>query len=284
MVSNSKQGGLAGAVALSATAWGAGLVLHSILRLFLPTLMPPGPMLFVSSVLCMAAAFASVALLLRAKVSGRLAMLLVGCAIAANLLANLLIPDPAARLVVGYSLIVLGFGLGSLLAGFVDSPRYLLPVCVVAAVADLWSVWAGPTRAIVDARSEIVQRHTFVAVPVAEAAQSQPIAGIGDVIFVALLLCIAARLGLPLVRAIAYTTLFRSPCGCGGSVRRCSGAAVHRRRFRRSHMETNPPRQDGDSYHRRLHRRTLGSLRLGNTAESVANCRNRELREFARIV
>jgi len=195
--------GLAATVALSAVVWGAGLVLHGILRLFLPKLMPAGPMLFVSSVLCMAAAFASVALLLRTKATRRLAALLIACAVAANLLANMLIPDPAARLVVGYSLIVLGFGLGSLLAGFVDSPRYMLPVCVVAAAADLWSVCAGPTRAIVDARSEIVQRHAFVAVPVAGAVQSQPIAGIGDVIFVALLLCIAARLGLPVLRTMA---------------------------------------------------------------------------------
>jgi len=107
-----------------------------------------------------------------------------------------------ARMVVGLSLVVVSFGAGTILAGMVESARYVVPICLVAAMADIWSVLAGPTKKIVESKNELVMRHAFVGQPFIGADEMNPVAGVADIVFIAMFLCIAARLRLNMRRAL----------------------------------------------------------------------------------
>jgi len=153
--------------------------------------------MFLSSVVCMGAAFVSLAFLLRGKFNFGEAAALLAVGILANLMVYSLFAGMAARMVVGFSIIAGGFGLGSMLARLVETPRHVMPIGIVAAVADTWSVFTGPTKRIMESKNaELAMKHAFVGQPGAEAAEVRPVAGAADLVFVALFLCIAARLGL----------------------------------------------------------------------------------------
>ena len=188
-------------VILAGVAWSGGFLAYLQIVGPLSNMTGPAFGLFVSSLVCVAAAFAGICILLRGRYRQAEALAMVLLAVALNLAVYRVISGPAARMTVGFSLIVGGFGLGSLLAALVESPRYVLPMCVVAAVADVWSVLDGPTRQIIESRNQFVLDHVFVSYPAA-AETIRPVAGVADLVFVGLFLCVAARLGLSLRRSI----------------------------------------------------------------------------------
>jgi len=153
---------------------------------------------FGASALCVGAAFVSIRILVGGRLGRRHAVALCAAALAANLAAPMVFPALPARLVTGLSLLLAGFGAAVLLAEAVESPRYIVPMCLVAALADAWSVAAGPSAMLVSGGGQLA-RHVFVSTAPAENAQ--PVAGVTDVIFVALLLCLAQRLDLGVGRS-----------------------------------------------------------------------------------
>lgn len=157
---------------------------------------------FLSSVVYMAAAFASIWILQRGGFRRWQAVVMLGLGVAVNLLADHLMAGTVSRMIVTLSIIAGGFGLGSLIAAMVDSPRYVVPIGFVASLADIWSVLSGPTKSIMESKHrEYVMRHAFVSQP-PSGEQIQPIAGAADLVFVALFVCIAARLGLSVRRSM----------------------------------------------------------------------------------
>src|SRR6185503_12189742 len=80
---------------------------------------------------------------------------------------------------------------------------HLLPACVVAAAADLASVLhpAGPSRAI--SGSDAALSVLSVQFPVPGAAAVAPVLGVGDLLFLAVVLGVVTAHGLPLLRAAA---------------------------------------------------------------------------------
>jgi len=158
--------------------------------------------MFVSSVICMAAAFVSTWILVKGRFRYLEAAGMLLLAVAVNLLTYQIVSGLGARMVVGFSIIAGGFGMASMLARMVDSARFIVPIGVVAAVADVWSVVAGPTRKILESKgAEMVMRHAFVGKPAAAGIAVQPITGAADIVFVALFMCVAERLGLSVRRA-----------------------------------------------------------------------------------
>ncbi len=117
------------------------------------------------------------------------------------------------------ALLVLTLTAGNWLAAELERPGHLLPVCVIGALADLWSILAGPTRHISQQTVEHVQ---VAAEQVARGAAPPPppwlsflvlqwpqpggggmatLLGFGDLVFMALLLAAARRFALPGWRA-----------------------------------------------------------------------------------
>ena len=158
--------------------------------------------MFLSAAVYMAAAFASIWILQRGRFRPWQAALMLALGLAANLLADRLIAGSMSRMLVTLSIIAGGFGLGSLIARMVESPRYIMPMGLVASLVDVWSVFSGPTKSIMESENrEYVLRHAFVTQP-ALGERIQPIAGAADLVFVALFVCIASRLGLRVGRSM----------------------------------------------------------------------------------
>lgn len=117
------------------------------------------------------------------------------------------------------ALVVATLGIGTWLAAELERPGHLLPVCVIGALADLWSVAAGPTRHI----GEQTVSHTQAAAqhvgrglaappppwpsfllyqwPLAGEGIMMPLVGFGDLVFLGLLAAAARRFGLPFARS-----------------------------------------------------------------------------------
>ena len=103
---------------------------------------------------------------------------------------------PAASIGVDLALIVIAHTLGALIGTRVEHPGHLFPALVVAAAADVASVFhpSGPTHQI--AENERALSLSAFAFPVPGTRELAPALGIGDLIFVALVLGVASRHGL----------------------------------------------------------------------------------------
>ena len=117
-------------------------------------------------------------------------------------------------LLLGTTLVV-----GNWLAGELEQPGHLIPVCLLGGLADVWSVVAGPTERLSKQTVEHVARASELAHaglppppppmasflifwwPQAGAGGMASLVGFGDLVFLGLLLGGAARFGLPLGRA-----------------------------------------------------------------------------------
>jgi hypothetical protein len=138
------------------------------------------------------------------------------------------------------ALLLFTFTLGNWLAGELQRPGHLLPVCLVGALADLWSMAAGPTGRISEQTVEHV-RETAERIARQEAPPPPPwptflilqwpqpgaggmaaLLGFGDLVFMALLLAAARRFALPgwralglvaagLVASLALSVILRRP-------------------------------------------------------------------------
>ncbi|MBP8953848.1 MAG: hypothetical protein KBI47_15735 [Armatimonadetes bacterium] len=127
--------------------------------------------------------------------------------------------DPALRLYVGpvgtLAFILTCLFVGKLLARIVRERALAFPVVLVAALADVFTVFWGPTGQALERAPALVQKLSL-AIPAAGSAAGAEGArglafvasmGLGDFIFLAFFLTIAVRFGFPLVRTMVAVIL-----------------------------------------------------------------------------
>lgn len=128
--------------------------------------------------------------------------LVVG-AVAASILGALAIlgvQSALAVILVGFALVALGHTIGHAVGSRIEHPGHLLPACVVAACVDLASVIhpQGPTHAVVSSQRALdLLTLTF---PVLGTRAFAPSIGVGDMVFVALVLGTAVRHRISTIR------------------------------------------------------------------------------------
>jgi hypothetical protein len=111
---------------------------------------------------------------------------------------------------------------GKLLSRVIREPALVLPVSIVAAMADVFTVFWGPTGEALDKAPALVARMSLnipqagsAAGPAGAAAMAQVATiGLGDFIFLALFMSLAARFGFPLLRS----AVAMGACAGGGIV------------------------------------------------------------------
>jgi hypothetical protein len=109
--------------------------------------------------------------------------------------------EATALVLVNGLLVALAHAVGGSIGRRVAHPGHLLPACVVAACADLASVVhpAGPTHAIAASERALALLTIGFAVPGSH--RVAPVLGAGDLVFLALVLGVAAAHGLSVLRA-----------------------------------------------------------------------------------
>ena len=98
--------------------------------------------------------------------------------------------------------------LGTLLGRVMEAPSWLLLAAVVAFLADLWSVFVGPTKVVVE-KAPVVLDYALVHFPML--GSTEPGAGLGmtDLLFVAVFVAGSRRVGLrPLASFLAMLGSF----------------------------------------------------------------------------
>jgi hypothetical protein len=115
-------------------------------------------------------------------------------------LAAIALTPRLGAVVVGTALVFIGHLVGDAIGSRIEHPGHLLPACVVAGVADVASVLlpAGPTHAVV--ASERALALMTLSFPVLGTRVLAPVLGIGDIVFIALLLGAARKHALSRVR------------------------------------------------------------------------------------
>jgi hypothetical protein len=167
-----------------------------------------------------------VALAIAATAEASLAIALSIAAAAAALLiaVGILQPPPGSGLLpVDTALVCLSWALGTSLGRRVQHPAHLLPACVVAASADLVSLLSpeGPSHAI--AQSDRALSVLAVWFPVPGSPAVAPALGIGDLLFMALILGVARAHGLPYIRSVVACVIGTALAGLAAA---CLGVAV----------------------------------------------------------
>jgi hypothetical protein len=135
----------------------------------------------------------------RVALSSRIVMAALA-AIALGVFAFLGVSSMIAAVVVDAALVALAWAIGATIGRHIEHPGHLLPACVVVACADVASVvsqW-GPTHAI--AESERALSVMAISFPVPGEASVAPALGVGDLVFVAIVLGAAAVHRLSLMR------------------------------------------------------------------------------------
>lgn len=158
-----------------------------------------------------AAAFTSLAAIAGLVVTGRAtpgmrARAAVAAVAAASLLAIALAASTSIAAVIAAStaLVALGWAVGDGIGRRIAHPGHLAPACAVAGGADLMSVLSpeGPSKAI--AESDLAVSVLVVAGPVpGHAGAIAPTIGVGDLVFVALVLGAARMHTIPTARVVA---------------------------------------------------------------------------------
>lgn len=113
----------------------------------------------------------------------------------------------AALIVVDAALIAVAWGLGGSLGQRVQHAAHLFPACVVAASADVVSLLSpeGPSHAV--AKSERALSVLAIWFPVPGTSDVAPALGVGDLLFVAFVLGVAATHHVSYARAVACCAL-----------------------------------------------------------------------------
>lgn len=127
-------------------------------------------------------------------------------------------PAPSLTLlIVDGALVTLAWALGASLGRRVQHPAHLLPACVVAACADLVSLLSpeGPSHAI--AESDRALSVLAVGFPVPGSHAVAPALGVGDLLFIALVLGVARAHRLPYARSVALCLLGTAFAGAGAA-------------------------------------------------------------------
>ena len=122
-------------------------------------------------------------------------------AIALGVLAGTGVTSVAAAITVDAALVALAWAIGTSIGRRIEHPGHLLPACVVVASADAISTVSsfGPTHAI--AASTRALSILAVSFPVPGTSSLAPALGVGDLVFVAIVLGAVAAHGLSLARA-----------------------------------------------------------------------------------
>lgn len=151
----------------------------------------------------------ALALAAPAVLAARAALALAGAGVAVLAVAFAThAPPPVAVVLVNLALCAAAHAAGASIGRRVAHPGHLLPACAVAAAADLASLLhpSGPTHAL--AASERALAFFAVGFPVPGTRFVAPALGFGDLVFLALVLGVAAAHRLSLARAAA--------CGAAG--------------------------------------------------------------------
>lgn len=125
--------------------------------------------------------------------------LLLGLVLCAGLWALARMEEPRSPLA-NLMLILTAVFFGRSVAGLVREPNLLLPVLATAAVVDLWGVYYGPVSKVAQRAPEVIQQMAAQA-PVfrpspAGGTPLVPLVGVGDFIFLAILLSCVYRFGM----------------------------------------------------------------------------------------
>lgn len=142
-------------------------------------------------------ALSAITALSRAPVPTERRVIILALAAACLALAGfshaLSLPTVAA---VAFALVAIGHGVGDFIGSHIEHPGHILPACVVAACIDVTSVLhpSGPSHAVL--ASPRALSLLTVSFPVFGAAAVAPVIGIGDLLFIALLLGVARTHGL----------------------------------------------------------------------------------------
>ena len=118
----------------------------------------------------------------------------VGVSLATKVLLGL--TAPAAGLTGALGIILAACAVGTQVGARVESPGHILPVALLSAAVDLWSVTAaaGPTHAIIQQPSLLRLLTVMASVPPSRTPEPQ--IGFGDVVFTALYFAIGERFNL----------------------------------------------------------------------------------------
>jgi hypothetical protein len=104
------------------------------------------------------------------------------------------VSTPLSIFLVDLAILGIAFNLGKLVGLLVNQRSFIVPLALVAAVADLWSVFAGPTAQIIQVPD--YYRYFLVCYPQLGSTILSPIIGIGDFTFLALFLTLIPRFEL----------------------------------------------------------------------------------------
>lgn len=108
---------------------------------------------------------------------------------------------------------IAAFFLGRLVAHRVAQASYLVPVAVVASIADVWSIVAGPSRALLESR--IAAQFTVGAPAIAAgggAGAAFGSIGVSDLVFLAFFLAVGRRFSLPQGRTVMALAVALAVC------------------------------------------------------------------------
>jgi len=116
-------------------------------------------------------------------------------------------------------LLIATFGIGFWLAGELEKSGHLLPVAILGALVDVWSVFLGPSKAVgekvvdhIDSVPEMVSTGTWIPPPVVSfllvhfpqpgADFMAPTFGFGDWVFIGMFLAGSNKFGIPVTKTV----------------------------------------------------------------------------------
>ncbi len=170
------------------------VVLTVALFLFLPRLPAPGPV-EVNAFLGFAFGLLPVLLIAWTLVRGLLPAALLGTLVVGGLVVSSLLSRQGLFLMAVPFKVILAAGGGVLLGRQVAEAWWLAAVAAVAIVADTWSVFAGPTKVVVE-KAPLLLDYLLIHFPMLGSSGSGMGLGISDVVFLSLFTAGSARAGL----------------------------------------------------------------------------------------
>lgn len=105
-------------------------------------------------------------------------------------------------MVINISLLVLAVCLGGLLCSVVEKGSYIIPLSIVAGVADVWSVFFGVTEDMI--RDMETARYFLISFPLMGKPDIMPMIGVTDFVFFGLYIQLARKFNLGVKRNIVW--------------------------------------------------------------------------------
>lgn len=181
----------AGSVLAQVVLWA---VLTVALFMLLPRLPGPGPV-EVDAFLGFALGLLPVLLIVWTLVRGKLSAAVLGALVVGGLVVSGLLSRQGLFLAAVPFKVILAAGGGVLLGRQVAEAWWLAAVAGVAIVADTWSVFAGPTKVVVE-KAPVLLDYLLIHFPVLGSAGSGMGLGLSDVVFLSLFTAGSACAGL----------------------------------------------------------------------------------------